>query len=58
MSVQEAIKTLYEYCYSNDHCRDCQFEEFREDSGMICWINKIVDNDELKQKAEVLNERQ
>lgn len=54
MSVSEALKTLYDYCYSNDHCSDCRFEEFREDSGFICWVNKIVDNDELKKKAEVL----
>lgn len=52
MSVSEAIKTLHDYCYSNDHCSDCKLEEFREDSGFVCWVNKIVDNDELKEKVK------
>lgn len=47
MSVLEAIKTLHDYCYSNDHCSDCKLEEFREG-----WVNKIVDNDELKEKVK------
>lgn len=52
MSVQDAIKTLHDYCYSNQRCDQCKFSELREDMGFVCWVSKIVDNDEFINKAE------
>ena len=52
MSVQEALLTLHDYCYSNDHCDQCRFSDLREDMGFICWVNKIVDNEEFMKQAE------
>lgn len=52
MSVQEALLTLHDYCYSNDHCDQCKFSDMREDMGFICYVNKITDNEKFFEKAE------
>ena len=41
----KALRTLKKFCYSHDRCSSCPFSEFREDMGLLCYVNKLVDDD-------------
>lgn len=50
--IQRALRYLKEFCYSHERCDSCEFSDFREDMGFICYVNKIVDDDRFFQAVK------
>lgn len=48
----KAIRVLQKYCEGIRHCDSCVFSSLRDDMGMYCKINQLVDDDRF---YEVLN---
>ena len=48
--LADAIRTLREYCDTQDTCRACVFGNCRDDCGFICRVNQLV-SDERYERA-------
>ena len=48
--LADAIRTLREYCDTQETCRVCVFRDCRDDCGFICKVNQLV-SDERYERA-------
>ena len=48
--LADAIRTLREYCDTQDTCRACVFGDCRDDCGFLCKVHRLV-SDERYERA-------
>ena len=48
LKVIQAIQTLREFCYSHELCNSCPWFELTEDMGMMCHVQKIIDDERFE----------
>lgn len=42
--IKKALEILHDYCYSNEHCDTCIFNDCRDDLD-ACKVNQLVDDE-------------
>lgn len=52
--VYQALRTLKKFCYSHETCNSCPFYELTEDMGLICYVEKIIDEDRFFEVVETV----